>query len=317
MFGGLTQPTTLRFASDGRVFVAEKSGLIKVFSDVSDTTPTVFADLRGKVHDFWDRGLLSIELAPGFPADPWVYLLYTYDAPVGGAPPTWGDGCVNPPGATEDGCVVSGRLSRIQAAGDVSTGAEQVLINDWCAQPLDRGPGLRPGRRPLRERGRRRQLPVRGLRSAGNPQEPLRRPAERRRWHPDPARRRGRRPALAGPAHVRRPGHARRHGHQDRPGHRRGAAGQPARRQRGPQRPPDRRAGPAQPLPHRLPPRHRRALGGRCRLVRARGAQSRRRPDGRGQELRLALLRGPRGASRATTPWTCRSARASTTRPAR
>jgi hypothetical protein len=40
-FSGLTNPTAVRFASDGRVFVAEKSGLIKVFDDLTDTTPTV------------------------------------------------------------------------------------------------------------------------------------------------------------------------------------------------------------------------------------------------------------------------------------
>jgi glucose/arabinose dehydrogenase len=56
------------------------------------------------------------------------------DAPIGGSPPTWGDGCVNPPGATADGCVVSGRLSRLTAAGNQATGPEQVLINDWCQQ---------------------------------------------------------------------------------------------------------------------------------------------------------------------------------------
>src|SRR6476659_3717138 len=39
-----------------------------------------------------------------------------------------------PPGATTDGCLVSGRLSRLTAAGNVMTGAEQVLINDWCQQ---------------------------------------------------------------------------------------------------------------------------------------------------------------------------------------
>jgi glucose/arabinose dehydrogenase len=69
---GLTNPTVLRFASDGRVFVAEKSGLIKVFDNLSDPTPTVFADLRTNVHNFWDRGLLGMALHPNFPATPYV-----------------------------------------------------------------------------------------------------------------------------------------------------------------------------------------------------------------------------------------------------
>jgi glucose/arabinose dehydrogenase/plastocyanin len=140
VFSGLTQPTAIEFASNGQVFVAEKSGLIKVFDGLTDTTPTVFADLRTNVHNFWDRGLLGLALAPNYPANPYVYVLYTYDAAIGGTAPRWGtvggtsDGCANPPGATGDGCVVSGRLSRLQASAGVWTGTEQVLINDWCQQ---------------------------------------------------------------------------------------------------------------------------------------------------------------------------------------
>ncbi len=140
VFSGLTQPTAVRFASDGRIFVAEKSGIIKVFDSLTDTTPTVFADLSTNVYNFWDRGLLGLALDPNFPTTPYVYVLYTYDAEIGGTAPKYGtpgvlsDPCPNPPGATADGCVVSGRLSRLQANGDVMTGSEQVLINDWCQQ---------------------------------------------------------------------------------------------------------------------------------------------------------------------------------------
>ncbi|MGH7293203.1 MAG: PQQ-dependent sugar dehydrogenase, partial [Myxococcota bacterium] len=140
VLSGLTQPTAVRFSSDGRVFVAEKSGLIKVFASLTATTPTVFADLRTNVHNFWDRGLLGLELHPNFPATPYVYALYTFDAPIGGTAPRWGtaggtsDPCPSPPGPTSDGCVVAGRLSRLTAAGNVMTGSEQVLVEDWCQQ---------------------------------------------------------------------------------------------------------------------------------------------------------------------------------------
>jgi glucose/arabinose dehydrogenase len=140
VFSGLANPTAIRFASDGRVFVAEKSGLVKVFDSLTDTQPDVFADLRTQVHNFWDRGLLGLALDPDFPADPYVYVLYTYDAAIGGTAPRWGtpgatsDGCPTPPGATADGCVVSGRLSRLTASGNSMTGTEQVLIEDWCQQ---------------------------------------------------------------------------------------------------------------------------------------------------------------------------------------
>jgi glucose/arabinose dehydrogenase len=68
-----------------------------------------------------------------------VYVLYTYDALPGGTAPQWGgsgnsDPCPSPPGFTDDGCVAQGRLSRLRAAGNVMTGPEQVLIQDWCQQ---------------------------------------------------------------------------------------------------------------------------------------------------------------------------------------
>jgi PKD repeat protein len=141
-FSGLTNPTVVRFSPDGRIFVAEKRGVIKVFDSLTDTTPTVFADLNVNVYNFWDRGLLGMALAPNFPADPYVYVLYTYDhilgsqaaAPRWGSPGVYSDPCPTPPGPTDDGCVVSARLSRLQASGNVMTGGEQVLVEDWCQQ---------------------------------------------------------------------------------------------------------------------------------------------------------------------------------------
>ena len=149
VFSGLTQPTAIRFSPDGRVFVTEKSGLIKVFATLSATTPTVFHDLRTNVYNFFDRGLLGLELHPNFPTVPLVYVLYAYDKdPTNPQVPRWGtpgatsDGCPGPndqppgPGATTNGCVVSGRLSRLEAAPgrNVSTGTESVLIEGWGQQ---------------------------------------------------------------------------------------------------------------------------------------------------------------------------------------
>ncbi len=140
VFSGLTEPSAIQFSPDGRVFVAEKSGIIKVFDSLSDTTPTVFADLSTQVDNYWDRGLLGLALDPNFPASPYVYVHYTRDALIGGTAPRFGtpgtlsDPCPTPPGPLTDGCVVSGRLSRLQANGDVMTGTEKVLIDDWCQQ---------------------------------------------------------------------------------------------------------------------------------------------------------------------------------------
>jgi glucose/arabinose dehydrogenase len=119
VFSGLVNPMSVRFSPDGRVFVAEKRGVIKVFDSLDDPTPDIFADLNVNVYNFWDRGLMSLALNPNFPTDPWVYVLYAYDAEIGGTAPRWGtpgvysDPCPNPPGATGNGCVVSGRLSAL------------------------------------------------------------------------------------------------------------------------------------------------------------------------------------------------------------
>lgn len=141
---GLEEPTVFRFAPDGRVFVGEKSGKILVYDSLSDHTPTLFADLRTEVYNGNDRGLLGLALDPKFDeGHPYVYVLYAYDHQLGEAapPPRWGnpgedgDGCPEPPGVETDGCVISGRLSRLTAnlATDKST-EEKPLITDWCQQ---------------------------------------------------------------------------------------------------------------------------------------------------------------------------------------
>jgi glucose/arabinose dehydrogenase len=148
----LPEPTALRFAPDGRVFVAEKTGRVVVFDGIEDKTPTVFADLRTQVYDTADRGLLGLALDPKFPVRPYVYLLYTYDHVLGegGAAPKWGqpddsgDECPRPGDSDVDECPVSGRLVRLIAGeggkGDqaVENGkgeaVEDVLVEDWCQQ---------------------------------------------------------------------------------------------------------------------------------------------------------------------------------------
>ncbi|MGH9198430.1 MAG: PQQ-dependent sugar dehydrogenase, partial [Acidimicrobiia bacterium] len=144
VIGGLTDPTSIRFASDGRVFVAEKSGLIKVFNTIDSQSSTIFADLRTNVFNFWDRGLLGLEIDPNYPTQPYLYVLYTYDrdpnnptqVPRWGTPGQSSDSCPTPPGPTGNGCVVTGRLSRLTASGTppVMTGTELVLVEDWCQQ---------------------------------------------------------------------------------------------------------------------------------------------------------------------------------------
>lgn len=152
VFEGLEQPTNFRFAPDGRVFVAEKPGRILAFDNLSDTTPTVFADLRGDVYDNGDRGLLGLELDPGFAEGrPFVYALYTWDHVLGkpwdpsdpeyGVPADSGDPAC-PSQNSSGSCLVSGRLVRLtenllspnHAVEEGGLPKEEELLQGWCQQ---------------------------------------------------------------------------------------------------------------------------------------------------------------------------------------
>lgn len=154
VFSGLEQPTNFRFAPDGRVFVAEKPGRIKVFDSLNDTSPTVFADLRGDVYDNGDRGLLGLALDPKFDEGrPYVYALYTWDHVLGepwnnlSPTPKYGkaEESGDPDCPTQNNtksCLVSGRLVVLEedeakpdhAATEGGLPKEKQLLEGWCQQ---------------------------------------------------------------------------------------------------------------------------------------------------------------------------------------
>ena len=239
---GLTNPMAVRFAADGRAFVAEKSGLIKVFDSVGDPTPTVYADLRTRVHDFWDRGMLGLALDPGFTTGrPFVYVLYAYDHVLGdaAAPPRWGDACPTPPGATGDGCVISGRLSRLNASG-----TEQVLIEDWCQQYPSHSLGsLAFGADGALyvSAGDGASFNFADYGQDGSPVNPCGDPPGGVGGSMTPPTAQGGALRSQDVRSTGDPTDARRRDPATRPGHRRRARGQPERRRRRRERPPDRR----------------------------------------------------------------------------
>src|SRR4051812_25417792 len=75
---GLTRPSRIAWAPDGRRFIAEKDGVLKVAAPGSATAQTVL-DIRDDVASFNDRGLLGMALDTNFAANGYVYLLFTYD----------------------------------------------------------------------------------------------------------------------------------------------------------------------------------------------------------------------------------------------
>lgn len=133
-FSGLDQPTQIRFAHDGRIFVAEKTGAIWMYQNLLDNAPVEVANLGAVVHQYQDRGLLGLALDPRFPEQPYLYVVYSFNGGLfNDAPPRWPTtGCPDPLGAFA-GCVISGRLSRLTLIGNIATD-ERVLIEDWYQQ---------------------------------------------------------------------------------------------------------------------------------------------------------------------------------------
>lgn len=100
---GLTSPTAIDISRDGRVFVAQQNGVIRVIkNDV--LLPTPFASLTTDSSE--ERGLLGIALDPDFDRNQFVYAFYAAPAPVS-----------------------HNRVSRFTAAGDtVVAGSEKILL---------------------------------------------------------------------------------------------------------------------------------------------------------------------------------------------
>ncbi|MFM7852323.1 MAG: PQQ-dependent sugar dehydrogenase, partial [Flammeovirgaceae bacterium] len=101
---GLANPTTFAFAPDGRIFLAEQNGKLRVIkNDVLLTTPfvTLNVDATG------ERGLIGVAIDPDFTTNKYVYLYYTAKTPA-----------------------VHNRVSRFTADGDVALAGSELALLD-------------------------------------------------------------------------------------------------------------------------------------------------------------------------------------------
>lgn len=76
--GTITNPTTMAFAPDGRIFALEQGGAVRVVK-AGAVLATPFITLP--VDSTQERGLVGITFDPNFPTDPYVYLNYTATTP--------------------------------------------------------------------------------------------------------------------------------------------------------------------------------------------------------------------------------------------
>jgi glucose/arabinose dehydrogenase len=103
---GLTGPTDMEVAPDGRLFVAEEAG--KVLIAKPDGTLATFLDISAKVDITGERGLLGVAFDPNFATNHFVYLHYTRKAT-----------------ATTP---VHNRIVRVTANADEAVAGSEVLI---------------------------------------------------------------------------------------------------------------------------------------------------------------------------------------------
>lgn len=101
---GLRNPTAMAFAPDGRLFVCEQSGTLRVIKN-GTLLPTPFTTLT--VNASGERGLLGVAFDPAFPVNGYVYVYYTATTPN-----------------------IHNRVSRFIAVGDVAqVGSETILLD--------------------------------------------------------------------------------------------------------------------------------------------------------------------------------------------
>ncbi|HVP05113.1 MAG TPA: S8 family serine peptidase [Dehalococcoidia bacterium] len=107
---GLDNPTTFDYAPDGRIFIAEKTGVVKVYKNGA-LLPTPLIDIHTQVNDYWDHGLLGLAVDPNFASNGYLYLLFTYENDAGDY---YG--------------FKTGRLIRVTVVGDTASIATAVTL---------------------------------------------------------------------------------------------------------------------------------------------------------------------------------------------
>jgi glucose/arabinose dehydrogenase len=98
---GISAPTAMAIAPDGRIFICQQSGALRVVKNGA-LLPTPFVTLT--VNSTGERGLLGVAFDPDFANNQFVYVYYTNPSPL------------------------RNRISRFTANGDVAVAGSEVLL---------------------------------------------------------------------------------------------------------------------------------------------------------------------------------------------
>lgn len=76
---GLTEPTAIAHAGDGRLFVLERSGRIRIIDSNGQLLPTPFLDISDRIDSttYWELGLLGLAFHPDYATNGFFYVNYT------------------------------------------------------------------------------------------------------------------------------------------------------------------------------------------------------------------------------------------------
>src|SRR5205807_1852064 len=78
---GISRGTAMEISPDGRLFVAEQGGTLKVFQNGSLLQSNFFRDTPLAVDSAGERGLLGISFDPHYQTNHFVYVYYTATTP--------------------------------------------------------------------------------------------------------------------------------------------------------------------------------------------------------------------------------------------
>ena len=107
---GFSLPTATAYTPDGRIFVAEKNGIVKVIKNGA-LLPTPLITLTD-VNTFGDRGLIGMAVDPQFAQNGYLYLSYTYE---------------NTPGFNVAGPKTV-RIVRVTVVGDTASESSKLVL---------------------------------------------------------------------------------------------------------------------------------------------------------------------------------------------
>lgn len=105
---GLSNPTSMQFAPDGRLFVTQQGGALRVIRNGVLLSTSFLTLPAGSVNSAGERGLLGLAFDPNFATNQYLYVFYTATTPA-----------------------IHNRISRFKANGDVvdSSVPELVLLD--------------------------------------------------------------------------------------------------------------------------------------------------------------------------------------------